>query len=100
MREALTRTPLGRANRRDIPSRPSTPGGRLGSERGAFPARQELLELYAKFCDEYPMVSIEDPFDQDDFDSYSRMTKQLGKKVQIVGDDLLCYAMLCYAMLC
>merc|ERR1719159_1370431 len=35
------------------------------------------------------MVSIEDPFDQDDFKSYTLMTEKLGKKCQIVGDDLL-----------
>ena len=35
------------------------------------------------------MVSIEDPFDQDDFEAYAKMTEQLGDKVQIVGDDLL-----------
>ena len=39
--------------------------------------------------DKYPLVSIEDPFDQDDFESYVAMTKELGDKVQIVGDDLL-----------
>ena len=35
------------------------------------------------------MVSIEDPFDQDDFASYAALTKEIGDKVQIVGDDLL-----------
>lgn len=35
------------------------------------------------------MVSIEDPFDQDDWCSYSQMTQQLGQTVQVVGDDLL-----------
>ena len=37
----------------------------------------------------YPLVSIEDPFDQDDFEAYIKMTQQLGDRVQIVGDDLL-----------
>jgi len=37
----------------------------------------------------YPIVSIEDPFDQDDFEAYIKMTEQLGDRVQIVGDDLL-----------
>jgi len=35
------------------------------------------------------MVSIEDPFDQDDFEAYIKMTAQMGDQVQIVGDDLL-----------
>jgi len=50
---------------------------------------EKLLELYESFCNDYPMVSIEDPFDQDDFDAYKRMTAKVGEAVQIVGDDLL-----------
>merc|ERR1712061_635405 len=37
----------------------------------------------------YPMISIEDPFDQDDWDSYALLLSNMGEKVQIVGDDLL-----------
>lgn len=37
----------------------------------------------------YPIVSIEDPFDQDDFATYTKLTAMIGDKVQIVGDDLL-----------
>mmetsp|Transcript_11274 Transcript_11274/g.22772 ORF Transcript_11274/g.22772 Transcript_11274/m.22772 type:complete len:441 (-) Transcript_11274:503-1825(-) len=48
-----------------------------------------LRDLYKSFCDRYPMVSIEDPFDQDDFSAYGKMTELLGQNVQIVGDDLL-----------
>lgn len=50
---------------------------------------EQTLDLYANLCEKYPMVSIEDPFDQDDFDSYIKMTQRLGDKIQIVGDDLL-----------
>jgi len=49
----------------------------------------ELQQLYEEFVKEYPMVSIEDPFDQDDFDSYKAMTNSVGETCQIVGDDLL-----------
>jgi enolase len=49
----------------------------------------ELAELYASFTRNYPVVSIEDPFDQDDWESYTKLTEALGKDVQIVGDDLL-----------
>ena len=42
-----------------------------------------------KLCAKYPFVSIEDPFDQDDFESYARMQAKMGKTHQIVGDDLL-----------
>lgn len=37
----------------------------------------------------YPIVSIEDPFDQDDLETYTKLTAELGQRVQIVGDDLL-----------
>jgi enolase len=37
----------------------------------------------------YPLCSIEDPFDQDDFASYAQMTEKMGKPIQVVGDDLL-----------
>lgn len=36
-----------------------------------------------------PLISIEDPFDQDDFETYAKFTKKFGEKIQIVGDDLL-----------
>ncbi|XP_062166446.1 enolase [Alnus glutinosa] len=48
-----------------------------------------LKDLYKSFVDEYPIVSIEDPFDQDDWEHYSKLTAEIGEKVQIVGDDLL-----------
>lgn len=49
----------------------------------------ELETLYTEFCDEVPMVSIEDPFDQDDWAAWTSITAKLGQDVQIVGDDLL-----------
>ena len=45
--------------------------------------------LYKQLAEKYPIVTIEDPFDQDDFETYTKMTEQLGEKLQIVGDDLL-----------
>jgi len=48
-----------------------------------------LLDLYSEFIENYPMVSIEDPFDQDDWDNWAAITAKHGEKVQIVGDDLL-----------
>lgn len=48
-----------------------------------------MIKLYEEMVDEFPIVSIEDPFDQDDFDSFARMTQVLGKRIQIVGDDHL-----------
>jgi enolase len=49
----------------------------------------ELIQYYKHWVEKYPLVSIEDPFDQDDFDAYQAFNKELGSKVQIVGDDLL-----------
>ena len=48
-----------------------------------------LKDMYKSFVSEYPIVSIEDPFDQDDWSTYAKMTSEVGQQVQIVGDDLL-----------
>lgn len=50
---------------------------------------EELKNVYKDWAKEYPIVSIEDPFDQDDFTSYAALTSEIGTQVQIVGDDLL-----------
>jgi len=49
----------------------------------------ELIEIYMDLCKKYPIISIEDPFEQDDFKNYTIFNKKIGDKVQIVGDDLL-----------
>jgi enolase len=48
---------------------------------------EEMIEIYTKWINKYPIVSIEDPLDQDDWEGYVKMTKALGSKIQIVGDD-------------
>lgn len=48
----------------------------------------EMIEMYAKWAEEFPIISIEDGLDQDDWDGYAKLTEKLGKKVQLVGDDL------------
>merc|ERR1711916_190328 len=50
---------------------------------------QELSDYYKNWFDKYPFVSIEDPFDQDDWDAYRDFTAGYGEKMQVVGDDLL-----------
>merc|ERR1719265_2061443 len=50
---------------------------------------EELGNYYKKWCEKYPLVSIEDPFDQDDWDGYRPFTAAIGEAVQVVGDDLL-----------
>ncbi len=47
----------------------------------------EMIAMYAEWCKKYPIYSIEDGLDQNDWDGYVQFTKQLGKKIQIVGDD-------------
>ncbi|MFQ5887474.1 MAG: phosphopyruvate hydratase, partial [Candidatus Hydrothermarchaeales archaeon] len=49
----------------------------------------ELVDIYKDMASKYPIVSYEDPFSQDDFKTYAKLTKSIGDKVQIVGDDLL-----------
>jgi enolase len=47
---------------------------------------KELADLYHGYAAKYPIISIEDPFDQDDWEAWSHFTQ--GSKIQIVGDDL------------
>ncbi len=49
----------------------------------------EMVDLYAEWVDTYPIISIEDGLQEDDWDSWQLMMQRLGDKVQIVGDDLL-----------
>jgi enolase len=46
-----------------------------------------LIDVYASWSEKYPLVSIEDGLDQNDYPGYKKLTDRLGKKVQIVGDD-------------
>jgi enolase len=48
----------------------------------------ELINYYKGLCNKYPIVSIEDPVFEDDWNVWKKLTRELGKKVQIVGDDL------------
>jgi len=48
----------------------------------------KLLDLYVNLQEKFPLKSIEDPFHDEDFENFSRITKKLGAKIQIVGDDL------------
>lgn len=48
----------------------------------------EMVALYKKLIAAYPIVTIEDPFDQDDWENWSKIVAEVGEAVQIVGDDL------------
>jgi len=60
---------------------------------GSSPAMQktpdQMIDYYKDWFAKYPFVSIEDPFDQDDWEAYSRFQSAVGNDMQIVGDDLL-----------
>lgn len=67
-------------------------GGRKGykfwkSEPGRLYTADEMIALYGEWIGKYPIYSIEDGLDQNDWEGYVRMTKKLGSKIQIVGDD-------------
>ena len=49
---------------------------------------EELIERYAQLCEKYPIFSIEDGLNEDDWAGWAKLTSRLGSKVQLVGDDL------------
>lgn len=49
---------------------------------------QELVDFWAEVADKYPIVSIEDPFQEGDFESFAALTERIGSCVQIIGDDI------------
>ncbi|MFP4332845.1 MAG: phosphopyruvate hydratase, partial [Campylobacterales bacterium] len=49
---------------------------------------QEMVEYYKNLCDKYPIVSIEDGLEEDDWDGWKKLTEVLGSRIQLVGDDL------------
>jgi enolase len=55
---------------------------------GSKKSTQEMIAFYADLIEKYPIVSIEDGFDEDDWDSWKAMTEAFGKKIQLVGDDI------------
>ncbi len=60
----------------------------LEGEGGRRLPPEEMVEYYAGLVDRYPIVSIEDGLAEDDWDGWSRITKRLGNRIQLVGDDL------------
>src|SRR5580765_2982891 len=60
----------------------------LAGEGGRKLTSAEMVEYYAGLCDRYPIVSIEDGLAEDDWDGWALLTKKLGARIQLVGDDL------------
>ncbi len=67
-------------------------GGRKGykfwkSNPDKLFSAEQMIEIYTKWINTYPIISIEDPLDQNDWEGYTQLTKELGSRIQIVGDD-------------
>ncbi|MDO8694349.1 MAG: phosphopyruvate hydratase [Sheuella sp.] len=61
---------------------------KLDGEGGIALSSQEFTNLLATWCDKYPIISIEDGRAENDWDGWKMLTEQLGRKIQLVGDDL------------
>ncbi len=59
------------------------------AREGRVLSGDEMIEFYADWVEKYPIISIEDGLAEDDWEHWTRMVERLGKRVQIVGDDLL-----------
>ncbi|OEY04242.1 phosphopyruvate hydratase [Corynebacterium sp. BCW_4722] len=70
----------------DVASSEFFENGTYNFEGGQHSA-EEMAQVYADLVEQYPIVSIEDPLDENDWDGYVKLTEAIGDKVQIVGDD-------------
>ena len=57
-------------------------------KRGTVMTSDEMIDMWEDFCNKYPIISIEDGLGEDDWEGWVRLTKRLGSRVQLVGDDL------------
>merc|ERR1719261_2298635 len=64
------------------------PGGAAAAADDMKMTGEQLGEYYKKWIDNYGLVTIEDPFQEDDFESFAKFNAAVGKDTQIVGDDL------------
>lgn len=55
---------------------------------GKMYSAEQMTDIYAAWCANYPLISIEDPLQEDDWAGWKGITKKLGKKINLVGDDL------------
>lgn len=62
--------------------------GYLLPKKGKRCASAELSAWFASLCSRYPIVSLEDPLGEDDWDAWTELTRRLGSRVELVGDDL------------
>ena len=57
-------------------------------KRGTVMTKRQMVDMWVDFCNKYPIISIEDGMAEDDWEGWKMLTDALGKKVQLVGDDL------------
>ena len=57
-------------------------------KRGTVMTRQDMVDMWVDFCEKYPIISIEDGMAEEDWEGWKMLTDALGKKIQLVGDDL------------
>ena len=62
--------------------------GKYSIQSGSFISVDDVINYYKKLISNYPIKSIEDPFAEDDWDSWKKITSEIDKNIQIVGDDL------------
>ncbi len=71
----------------DVASSEFYKNGKYELENSSF-SSDDLIKRYEELCAKYPIFSIEDGLAEDDFEGWIRLTEKLGKKIQLVGDDL------------
>ena len=57
-------------------------------KRGTVMTRRQMVDMWVDFCGKYPIISLEDGMAEEDWDGWKTLTEALGKKIQLVGDDL------------
>ncbi len=62
--------------------------GYLFWKSGEFKTREQMIEYLSSLCEKHPVISIEDGLAEEDWDGWKVLTERLGKKIQLVGDDL------------
>ena len=60
----------------------------MAAEKNPEKTAEDMVEYYSYLCGKYPIISIEDGLYEDDWDGWKKLTEALGKKIQLVGDDL------------
>ena len=60
----------------------------IGTGENLVYSSEEMVSYYERLVDKYPIISLEDGLAEDDWDGWAKLTSALGKKIQLVGDDL------------